>query len=67
MLWNGTSIFHERRRGAAQAQSEPAARGWSSVTIGEFLESMRAWAVDSSISDEPSWRLFAEMIHNGKL
>ena len=47
--------------------SEPAARGWYSASIGDFLEAMRAWAVDNSVSEQASWRLFAEMLHNGKL
>jgi hypothetical protein len=47
--------------------SEPAARGWYSASISDFLGAMRAWAVDNRIPDQATWRLSADMLHNGKL
>ena len=52
---------------ANPSKSEPAANGWFTASIGEFLEAMHAWAKDTDPSTEPSWRLFAEFLHNGKL
>jgi hypothetical protein len=48
-------------------QSEPAANGWFNTSIGDFLESMRAWATDADLPEQPSWKAFARLLHEGKL
>ncbi|NMB69420.1 MAG: hypothetical protein GYA20_11740 [Chloroflexi bacterium] len=43
---------------------------WQNGTIGQFLESAAAWAVDSNserMSETPTWRLFAEFLYCGKI
>ena len=51
----------------------PGAHGWENGSIEAFLDAMSAWAAASSgptmqphISEEPSWRAFARMLHAGK-
>ena len=48
-------------------------RGWENGTIAAFLEAMAAWAAANSgitgkpmVSEQASWRTFAEILHSGK-
>jgi hypothetical protein len=62
--------FEDSRQKEKEAPSNPygaAANGWNNTDIAGFLEAMRAWAVDAKTDPAPSWRLFAKMLHNGKL
>lgn len=48
-------------------------RGWENGSIGSFLGTMAAWAAGNSgitgeplVSEQASWRAFAEILHSGK-
>ena len=48
-------------------------RGWENGSIPTFLDAMGAWAASTSgltgkptVSEEASWRAFAEILHAGK-
>ena len=57
----------ELREGAQLAPFLPGPSGWENLSVGGFLEAMHAWACDSQwLDDEPSWRMFAELLLAGK-
>lgn len=48
-------------------------RGWENGTVAAFLDAMSAWASSDSgltgrpmVSNQPSWREFARILHSGK-
>ena len=48
-------------------------RGWENGSIAAFLDAMAAWAAAKSgitgeptVSEQSSWRAFAEILHSGK-
>jgi hypothetical protein len=66
---------------AADAESERtpdgklnlSPRDWENGSIAAFLSAMSAWAAGTSgvtgkpmVSEQPSWRAFAEILHSGK-
>jgi len=57
----------EMSKGAQLAPFLPGALGWENRSVGGFLEAMHAWACDAQwLDDEPSWRMFAELLLAGK-
>ena len=65
----------------AEADSERTAngklnlspRGWENGSVAAFLGAMSAWAAGNSgitgeptVSEQASWRAFAEILHSGK-
>ena len=44
----------------------PDAGGWENASIEDFLESALAWAIDSELSADPSWKSFARILVAGK-
>lgn len=49
------------------------ARGWENGSIEAFLGAMSAWAAggyghtgEPHVTDQPSWRTFAKILHSGK-
>lgn len=58
---------------AADAGADRVSGGWENGSAATFLDAMSAWAYSRSgitgtpmISEQASWRAFAEMLHAGK-
>lgn len=48
-------------------RTPPAAWGpfpleWVNPTLSEFLEAMQAWATDTRLPEQPSWRFVATLL-----
>ena len=59
-------VMSEREADVPSPSYSPAAQGWENVKAGDFLGAMRAWARDSTLPAEASWRLFAQLLRAGK-
>ena len=68
MLRNNWEESQRREKVSPSSPYGPAVLGWENVTIGRFLDAMHAWADGSGekIPDEPSWKMFAEILYAGK-
>ena len=56
----------EKEKRNPSSPFSPGVNGWENGSIETFLDAALAWAHDNGLSEEPSWRTFAQILHAGK-